>query len=45
MLAGQRTFVHEMTGPMFQQMSETLYAWFWEQAQDALQVFEGAESR
>jgi len=36
MLSGPRTFVHEVIGPMFQQMGDVLDAWFLDQAQDVL---------
>lgn len=45
MLLGPRTFVHEVIGPMFQQMSDALDAWFLDQAQDVLQHLETTADR
>lgn len=40
MLSGPRTFIHEVMGSVFQQMSDALDAWFLDQTQDVLQRLE-----
>ena len=45
MLFGPSTFVHEVIGPMFQQMGDVLDAWFLDQTQDVLQGFEETGAR
>jgi len=40
MLSGPRTFVHDVIGPMFQKMGDTLDAWFLDQTQAVLQRFD-----
>ena len=45
LLSGPPTFVHEVIGPMFQQMSDALDAWFLEQTQDVLQRLKATDNR
>ncbi len=45
MLSGPRTFVHEVIGPMLQQMSDVLDAWFLDRTQAALRSFDESVER
>lgn len=45
MLRGPRTFVHEVIGVMFQQMSNAFDAWFLDETQDLLQRLEKTHPR
>ena len=45
MLRGPRTFVHEVIGVMFQQMTHAFDAWFLDQTQEVLQSLDRTEAR